>query len=493
MPVVVPAISPTHPLLEDEAALYQFLFDCQRQLQGTQRQLLSLSCPLPDLDALQVLASFDPQKTVHFYGEDRPHQQTVLAYGVVESYVFAGSADEKARFVESRRFIDSCFQRLLSIAEGVNPSPYIFSGFSFFSQPPASSPFPAAFLFLPQFQLLQQGQQWSLTCNIALDRLVDLPRLTGYVFSHCHFLHSFTKGDRAHIPGVKPAQLHSSAQRFSPYLEARRPQLQGIVTDILQRIERGELEKIVLAQNLDLQRPEGFRIEACLQRLRFYYQDCYLFSLGNGHGHCFIGASPERLLSIRNHHLQTDALAGSAPRGKNPQADQQLAQKLWQSQKERREHQVVLEFIVERLMQLGLTPHCAPLTFLKLSNIQHLWTAIQAPMLTALHPLELVAHLHPTPAVAGVPVSKACELIQHYENFDRSLYAGPLGWIDPQGNCEFRVGIRSALISEHQARLFAGAGIVRGSDPAQEIAEINLKLQALGRTLLAPAPPSAHI
>ena len=121
---------------------------------------------------------------------------------------------------------------------------------------------------------------------------------------------------------------------------------------------------------------------------------------------------------------------------------------------------------------------------LQLSNIQHLWTPIRAAVPANIHPLEIVACLHPTPAVAGAPRTVACEEIRRYETFDRALYAAPLGWIDSRGNSEFVVGIRSALIEGCQARLYAGAGIVAGSDPNKELAEIQMKFQALLNTLV---------
>jgi menaquinone-specific isochorismate synthase len=98
--------------------------------------------------------------------------------------------------------------------------------------------------------------------------------------------------------------------------------------------------------------------------------------------------------------------------------------------------------------------------------------------------LDIVAKLHPTPAVAGVPTEFACEQIRLFETFDRSLYAGPIGWVDCQGNGEFIVGIRSASIEGNKARLYAGAGIVAGSDPDKELAEIQLKLQSLFKALV---------
>ena len=229
--------------------------------------------------------------------------------------------------------------------------------------------------------------------------------------------------------------------------------------------------------------PRPFHLVNCLDNLRQRHPDCYTFSLGNGRGDHFIGASPERLLTVHQGQLITDALAGSAPRGENAIEDALLANKLLASEKEQREHRAVSDFINQKLRQIGLNPQNSPSRLLKLSNIQHLWTPIHAKLKPSIHPLEIVAQLHPTPAVAGVPTEIALAQIRHYETFDRSLYAAPLGWIDCQNNSEFIVGIRSALIEGDRARLYAGAGIVAGSDPEKELAEIQLKFQALLKAL----------
>ncbi|GFZ91393.1 hypothetical protein CYANOKiyG1_01720 [Okeania sp. KiyG1] len=119
-----------------------------------------------------------------------------------------------------------------------------------------------------------------------------------------------------------------------------------------------------------------------------------------------------------------------------------------------------------------------------MSNIQHLWTPITAEISQNIHILEILAELHPTPAVAGVPRDTAQQQIHNFETFERSLYAAPIGWIDYQGNGEFVVGIRSALIDGDRTRLFAGAGIVVGSKPDKELAEVQLKLQTLLKALV---------
>jgi menaquinone-specific isochorismate synthase len=251
------------------------------------------------------------------------------------------------------------------------------------------------------------------------------------------------------------------------------------VTSALNLIKEEKINKIVIAHAFDYNLPEKFNLIESLNHLRQKHPDCYIFSLSNGKGDYFIGASPERLLSIENQQLVTDALAGSAPRGKNKIEDLKIAKRLINSDKEIREHQAVSEFILQRLCQLGLKPEQGILSVKQLANIQHLWTPILAELPANLNPLEIVSQLHPTPAVAGVPIDLACEQIQTYEPFERGLYAAPLGWIDYQGNSKFIVGIRSALISGNQARLYAGAGIVKGSDPKKEFAEVRLKLQSL--------------
>ncbi|MGH2415997.1 MAG: isochorismate synthase, partial [Microcystaceae cyanobacterium] len=227
-----------------------------------------------------------------------------------------------------------------------------------------------------------------------------------------------------------------------------------------------------------------FNLIQSLNNLRQLHPNCYVFSNSNGKGQNFIGASPERLISIHQQQLMTDALAGSAPRGKTPGEDANNASRLLNSDKERHEHSSVIDFITQRLSQLGLLPQVLAPRLRQLSNIQHLWTPISASVPTDVHPLRIVAQLHPTPAVAGTSQEVACREIRRYESFERGLYAAPLGWIDLEGNCEFIVGIRSALIDGDRARLYAGAGIVAGSDPDKELAEIQLKLQALLKALV---------
>jgi menaquinone-specific isochorismate synthase len=178
--------------------------------------------------------------------------------------------------------------------------------------------------------------------------------------------------------------------------------------------------------------------------------------------------------------MHTAALAGSAPRGTSPSEDAALAQKLLLSDKDLREHRLVLDSIISCLGDLHLQmEHAAQPRLLGLANVHHLQTPLSATLPAGTHILDLVARLHPTPAVGGSPQVPALAAIDRLESFDRGLYAGPQGWVDHRGGGEFFVGLRSALIEGRSATVYAGAGIVAGSNPDKEFAETEFKFKAL--------------
>ncbi|NJL46641.1 MAG: isochorismate synthase, partial [Leptolyngbyaceae cyanobacterium SM2_5_2] len=361
--------------------------------------------------------------------------------------------------------------------------PRFFCSFSFFPEPEKTGlDFPSATVTLPQWQILRQGQ----TCIFTANRLLTAETTLVSVLDdlEAQLLAIQKLAEDSFTDAVSPGKSSSGAflRRSSTLAKGH---FKESVRQALGHINHHHVQKIVLAHALDVVQEHPFQTLQSLAQLRHRYPDCYVFSVGNGYGKTFIGASPERLLSIAHRRLSTDALAGSAPRGRTAQEDRQLALHLLNSAKEQAEHQIVVNFLAQTLADLGLQPYYPqPPSLLRLPNIQHLHTPIQARVAGRIHPLQLVEALHPTPAVAGLPTRAACEKIHTYEQFDRGLYAAPLGWIGANGDSEFIVGIRSALISGNWARLYAGAGIVAGSDPEREWAEINLKFRALGESLV---------
>ena len=448
---------------------------CLRQVRRTSSiRIASLTLPSPQVDPLAVLLTLAQANQRQCYWESPSRGQAIAAWDALISQDFSGSD----RFQSARDYLATWQNRVDSI-DPPQEGPYFFCSFSFFDTlAEATEGFAPATVLLTRWQVVKQKQRCALIANVLVTPHTKLPALARAIAEQF--------GKLQKIPSVSPRQEASSWQpHFRPQLSPQDGQIfQQKVRQTLAAIQANQLQKQVVAHALDVIRSETFRRSVALPRLRSQHPGCYVFAFsGTANAH-FIGASPERLLSIRQGRLVTDALAGSAPRGTTAADDHAIGQQLLNTAKEQREHQLVLDFIVQRLHAEGLRPrYSTPPGLLRLSHIQHLHTPICADLPDHVSPLTLVEALHPTPAVAGVPTATACDFIRRGEPCDRGLYAAPLGWVDPQGNSEFIVGIRSALIQGNRARLYAGAGIVSGSDPEKELAEIQLKLQALAEAL----------
>lgn len=329
-----------------------------------------------------------------------------------------------------------------------------------------------------------------------------------------------------------PAPGRLSAEASGPEVRVRSDRAHGVYTAQVERalaeIGTGRLQKVVLARALRVQTEEALDVPGFLERLRDLYGSCVLVAMGRGED-TFLAATPETLVRLEGRCLTTAALAGSAPRGRTPEEDRALGEGLCSSAKDRAEHAHVVDALRE-----GLTPFCTTLEIpamprlRPLFGIQHLETRIAGRLREQPCPdpdrpcsasavvvdsaasaaevdrvpdiLDLVRALHPTPAVGGVPGPAALDWLRRFEGLERGWYAAPLGWLDAEGGGDFRVALRSALIRNRpdgrradgsrdlreqddevgcRAWLYAGAGIVAGSQPAQELAETRMKLRAL--------------
>lgn len=265
----------------------------------------------------------------------------------------------------------------------------------------------------------------------------------------------------------------------------RPPEAYGALVDAaLSALGAGDLEKVVVARCLRLDCEGGFGAAGLLDTLRASYPSCATFAVGCGDA-SFVGSTPERLLRLAGRHVETSALAGSAPRGRSPEEDARLALELLESKKEQAEHAVVARELREALAPLcrGLRVPEAP-ELLRLEGIQHLETPLCGTLDGDGHVLDLAAILHPTSAVAGAPRQAALEWLERNESLERGWYGGAVGFVEPSGGGELAVALRSALLRGAAAHLFAGAGIVVGSQPQAELQETQLKLRALLTPLL---------
>lgn len=468
-------------LLQDRNQLHQFLLNCQQSLTEKDRtKIVSISQEIYPLDPLAVLQEIAEPCQRHFYFEKRdPISGKSFAIAALDSAIHLTVAGTE-RFALAQNFIQSCLARTITIGTERLPfsGPHFFCSFAFFDENVATnSYFPPGTVFLPKWQITRLKDSCTIVANAIINKDINVKILTENIWQ------SFDKFESKKYQKITTSSNNSISLKQIPVNDSA--QFKTSVKSALKLIDSQYFSKIVLSQAINVISQTPFSLIDSLNNLRLTYPGCYVFSTSNGKGQNFIGASPERLISIDNNQLVTDALAGSAPRGKTEVEDANLGKGLLNSEKDLREHQVVIDFIVDRLSKLGINPDFSPVPrLLQLSNIQHLWTPIRARIPRDIHLLKILAQLHPTPAVAGVPRDIALEQIRGCESCDRSLYAAPLGWIDRTGNGEFAVGIRSALIDGDRAILYAGAGIVAGSEPEKELAEIQLKLQALLNALV---------
>jgi salicylate biosynthesis isochorismate synthase len=254
---------------------------------------------------------------------------------------------------------------------------------------------------------------------------------------------------------------------------------EGAVARGVERIRAGALDKVVLAREVQVHAPADHDPAAILGILREGFPSCFVFCVGRGDS-AFVAASPELLIRREGMRATTLALAGSTGRSADPAVDEHLGERMLRSAKDREEHAIVVRRLARALHEQAVWVAAGPEpVVVKVANIQHLATPIRAQLSRSVPAIRLAGHLHPTPAVGGEPWEAASPLIPELEGLDRGWYAGPVGWTDTNEDGEFCVALRSALLSGPVARLYAGVGVVRDSDPAVELAETEVKLRAL--------------
>jgi menaquinone-specific isochorismate synthase len=244
-------------------------------------------------------------------------------------------------------------------------------------------------------------------------------------------------------------------------------------------IRNNQLEKLVLSRQKIFSVSNHPDWNFIFEKLEKKFPKCYLF-LNKSKNSYFFGVSPEKFISVYNGKIEVEAVAGSAPRSKQQSDDMSYENGLLVSTKNLKEHKYVSEFIINVLKEysINITSSDNP-EIKKLDNIQHLITKVSAEIKIKDKLFELIEDLYPTPAVCGVPKNDAIEYIRQLESYDRGLYSGLIGWLDFNGNCDFSVTIRSALVKSKEITAYAGAGIVEDSDPDEEFIETQLKLKPI--------------
>lgn len=460
-------------------------------MSATRTRWLSLTREAPVRDALAVFgASADPER---FFWE-RPSEGRSLAALGETAAIEVGGPD---RFATAARLARRLFGdgRTLDPRPGPAAGPLLVGGFSFADGVGSASRrdaaglwdgFPAGRLVLPAVLYERTGPRAHCTVTTRFapgvrptEARARLVRRLESVSSRLASLGESRPRVASEAEGTRAAPPDYRACADRPHADYR-----GGVARALRAIASGELEKVVLARSVRLVQQPAFDLAATLGALRRTFPSCATFAVARA-GAAFLGATPERLVCLEGRRVTTAAVAGSGPRGRSPEEDARLGRALVESKKEQAEHAVVVRAIRESLArQCDLVRAPEAPRLLRLEGIQHLETPIEARLREDASLLDLAGDLHPTPAVGGAPRTAALGWLAREEGLDRGWYAGPVGFVDGAGGGELCVALRSGLLRGGEALLFAGAGIVAGSDPESELRETRLKLRALLAPLL---------
>ncbi|MGB5239375.1 MAG: isochorismate synthase [Prochlorococcaceae cyanobacterium] len=432
--------------------------------------VLSLALPMPCRDPLALLPHLDDGGRFRFLWDGAPGL-CLAASGTTHRLELSGPR----RFELAQRFSAMSLSRLGQQPQQVPPlaRPRVLLAFSFFDSPlqEGSGAVAGVQAVLPRWQLSRQGRHCWLRLQRCLGGEVTPRGVAEELWERAQLLSRLPAEGEGGLPSTSGVSITSRSCWESDYREAVRQAL-GLV-------ESGALRKLVVAVRQQVGLDQPLEPLELLARLRRHQPGSCRFLWQQRPGDALIGASPERLLAVRQGQLRCDALAGTALLGPP-------AERLTHSVKDRHEHELVVEAITRVLSEAGLTPRRPRHPRLaRHGKLVHLHTPITAALMEH-QPLALAEALHPTPAVAGLPRREAMAWLRSLEPFERGHYAAPIGWIDSAGDAELRVAIRSGRLQGHQLELTAGAGLVRGSEPERELQEVALKLGVLQQQLNLP-------
>ena len=415
---------------------------------------------VPELDPLAVLETLD-EPAPRGYFENPSRQRAYAAGAPLAQWTGYGPS----RFAAADAWLRSVDARLTC----VGPHPRIIATFPFY--PGDTQGGATARLFLPAWQVITENRN----TTVILTELAT-PGCAARLVVRAESFRKFTYRSTASSP-VAPLPTVLSEVGGAWFATA--------VNRATELIREGAFEKIVLTRAFDWRRSIPFNVYATLHRLRRGNPPCHTFLVDEAQG-ALIGSTPETLLSLFDGEVRSESVAGTTRRGESASEDASLAEALLTSEKDLREQSAVTASILRRLSMVGVlaaTSHSPEL--LRLGNVMHLRTPIEGTMPADRRFLEVAGELHPTPAVGGKPRALALPFIPGFEPHNRGLYTGAVGWVRSDGlSGKLFVALRCARLRGSEARAFAGAGIVAGSDPEAESTETEMKLRTILEALI---------
>lgn len=392
------------------------------------------------------------------------------------SFEMAGVGETEIVTGEKEIDLQTLCNKLQTTLQGTDSNLRYYGGFRF---NPGQTPDPSwqrfgAYRFvIPRFESLQRNGTDLLAYNLPLsDKTIPLTQISQELNDLL-----------SPLPNEKEGGIPSARHRSDL---PDRTEWYRMIESVTGSFQPERLEKIVLARKSSFEFDRPLDPLSLLQKLRRETPNCFHFCFQLTPHIAFIGASPERLFRREGATLSSEAIAGTRPRGGSAKVDRALAEDLLESKKDLQEHRYVVKGI-----ESALSPLCRSLktgaetTLLQLAGGQHLYTPIQGVLQNGVSDAELIAALHPTPAVGGFPKERALREIERLEPFDRGWYSGPIGSIGVD-QTDLAVAIRSGLVEHRRLSLFSGAGIVEGSTPEGEWEEIEHKIGDFIKILTKP-------
>ena len=428
-----------------------------------------------EVSRLSALAFFAAGETNYkgkrYYWQNR--EKTFTLVGLGHAYIIENNEDTK-RFDA----VEEEWKNLTSqiVQEDQHLQPILFGGFTFDPDNEVTGEwanFPQSYFTVATHQLVIRNDQAFVTINFITNQ-----ENSAEVFEALRK----ERDALIHAAQVKELKTYNKPTMTS-YEEPHKKEYLQSIDQVTSLIKANEAQKVVIARSLALQFKEAITSPQILSHVVHEQPESYLFGLEHGNM-LFYGASPERLVKVDDGRAYSSCVAGSIKRGKTVEDDNQLGQSLLNDTKNRGEHHYVVEMITETFEK-----NCSEVKvpngpkLLKIRDIQHLYTPVEGQLNEGATILQLVKHLHPTPALGGVPREQAMELIRTYEPMNRGMYAAPIGWLDAEGNGEFAVAIRSAALVQDKAYLYAGGGIVADSEAQSEYEETLVKFRPMLRAL----------
>jgi len=415
-------------------------------------------------------AGDEKYKGKRFFWENK--EKTLTLVGLGHAHIISNNYKEN-RYSD----IDTKWKELCqsSLKEVVDVSPILFGGFAFDPSNKISSEwdtFPSAFFAVATFQLVIRNEQAFVSIHYITDE-----QESAEAFEHLRI----ERDTLIHTAQVKELKVHEQPEVIEREDRLKEEYLYA-VEDVTKRIQQDEVKKVVIGRSLKLTFNHSFSAATAIYNASKEQPESYLFGLEKD-DKMFFGATPERLVKVEKGQVQSSGIAGSVKRGKNSIEDKELGEGLLVDSKNLGEHKYVVDMI-----QQVFTQYCEDIKvpprpkLMKIRDIQHLFTPIEGRLKQDSSLFELVEALHPTPALGGEPRMEAVKIIRESEHMNRGYYAAPIGWINAEGDGEFVVGIRSALLENQHAYLYAGGGIVAESSSIDEFEETRVKFRPMLRT-----------